>query len=82
MRDHTAHASPGAERGERASIRIRRQLVTEARQSFGSHAARQFWSYLNLPIVPAMTTPDAPEFPFTYTAIRQDPPPDNEKDAA
>lgn len=68
-------ASTG-EDARRESVRVRRQLVSEARQSFGAHAARQLWMFLNLPVTEAMRNPVAPEFPFTYTAIRQDPPKD------
>lgn len=61
------------EDARKESIRTRRQLVSEARQTHGTNAARQLWAYLDLPIVPAMVTPRSPEFPFTYTAIRQEP---------
>ncbi len=73
-------ASPGdmphviaTEDARKESIRTRRQLVSEARQSYGTHSARQLWAYLGLPMVPAMTTPEAPHFPFTYTAIQKEP---------
>ncbi len=72
-------ASPGdlphviaTEDARKESIRTRRQLVSEARQSYGTHSARQLWAYLGLPMVPAMTTPEAPHFPFTYTAIQKE----------
>jgi hypothetical protein len=56
---------------------------SEARQSFGTHAVRELWFSLNLPIVPAMRAPHEPEFPFTYTAIQHEPPdPAPDKDAA
>ncbi len=61
------------EDARKESIRTRRQLVSEARQSYGTHSARQLWAYLGLPMVPAMTTPEAPHFPFTYTAIQKEP---------
>ena len=34
-----------------------RQLVTEARQTFGAQAARELWASLGLPMVPAMRAP-------------------------
>lgn len=38
-------------------VPIRRQLVTEARQTFGPRAAGSLWFALGLPIVPEMHTP-------------------------
>lgn len=35
-------------------MNLRRQMVTEARHSFGVHAAREIWFKLGLPITPAM----------------------------
>lgn len=51
-------------------VPVRRALVTEARQTFGTRAAGSLWLALGLPIVPEMregrrqTTMD-----FTYTAV-------------
>jgi hypothetical protein len=55
------------------SIGIRRSLVTEARQSFGTQAARELWFALELPRVPAMLMPPAEPDLFTYTAERREP---------
>lgn len=60
------------EDARKESVRTRRQLVSEARQSYGTHSARQLWAYLGLPMVPAMTTPEAPHLPFTYTAVKKE----------
>lgn len=52
-------------------VPIRRQLVTEARQTFGPRAAGSLWFALGLPIVPEMQegAPQQGAFGFTYTAI-------------
>lgn len=51
-------------------VHIRRQLVTEARQTFGARAAGSLWFTLGLPIVPEMRAPGPQsEFGFTYTAV-------------
>lgn len=42
----------------------RRKLVTEARQSFGTHTSRQLWFKLGLPLVPAMSLAEGSEEPF------------------
>lgn len=50
-------------------VRIRRQLVTEARQTFGERAAGRLWFALGLPTVPEMhAPPDQGDLGFTYTA--------------
>lgn len=69
------------EDARKENIRTRRQLVSEARQTHGTNAARELWAYLGLPIVPAMMSPGAPELPFTYTAVKHEPEPQRE-DAA
>ncbi|WP_454917273.1 phage antirepressor N-terminal domain-containing protein [Xanthobacter sediminis] len=52
------------------SLTARRQLVAEARQTFGTVPARELWFALNLPVTPSMTVGDPQgEFRFTYTAI-------------
>ncbi|MDV2988164.1 UNVERIFIED_CONTAM: phage antirepressor N-terminal domain-containing protein [Methylobacteriaceae bacterium AG10] len=57
-------------------VRVRRQLVTEARHVFGERAAGRLWFALGLPIVPEMHTPPAQsDFDFTYTAIPTPPRP-------
>ncbi len=54
------------------SVASRRQLVAEARQTFGAVPARELWFALNLPITPSMTVGDPQgSFPFTYTAIER-----------
>lgn len=56
---------------------MRRQLVTVVNQIFGPKAAREQYFKLGLDTVPAMFEPTAaPEFQFTYTAVRIDPPKD------
>lgn len=50
---HFGHASPCREE----PVPIRRQLVTEARQTFGPRAAGSLWFALGLPIVPEMHAP-------------------------
>jgi hypothetical protein len=55
-------------------INVKRQLVTEARQSFGVQSAREMWFKMGLPTVPSMyADPRQGDF-FTYTAIKRDPP--------
>jgi hypothetical protein len=57
---HPAHEEP---------MRVRRQLVTEARQTFGVRAAGSLWFALGLPVVPEMHEPPRQgDFGFTYTA--------------
>lgn len=52
-------------------VNVRRQLVAEARQTFGVQASRQLWLKLGLPTVPAMFSGfEQQEFPFTYTAVQ------------
>ena len=52
------------------SLTCRRQLVAEARQTFGNQSARELWFALDLPIVPSMHAPAGQgAFGFTYTAI-------------
>lgn len=52
------------------SLTCRRQLVAEARQTFGNKSARELWFALDLPIVPSMQAPAGQsDFGFTYTAI-------------
>jgi hypothetical protein len=48
---------PGEPRDEVRDITSNRQLVTEARQTWGAKAAQQMWLKLNLPTVPAMFEP-------------------------
>lgn len=53
-------------------LTVRRQLVTEARQSFCVQSARELWFKLGLPTVPSMfADPRQGDFGFTYTAIKQ-----------
>ncbi len=55
-------------RGE--SLNLRRQLVAEARQTFGNQSARELWFNLDLPTVPAMYAGTAPDlFTYSYTAV-------------
>ena len=42
---------------DKPTLTERRQLVTEARQTFGTEAARQLWFRNGLPITPAMLRP-------------------------
>lgn len=42
-------------------LHIRRSLVTEARQTHGTAAARELWFSLGLPTVPAMVAPGQPD---------------------
>ena len=59
-------------------LHVRRQLVTEARQTFGIQSSRELWFKLGLPTTPSMyADPNQGEFGFTYTAIKRD-----DKDAA
>jgi len=54
-------------------INVRRQVVAEARQTFGNQAAREVWFAAGLIITPAMCADaESPEFPFTYTAIKRE----------
>ncbi|MEH3117077.1 MAG: phage P22, antirepressor protein [Methylorubrum populi] len=65
---------PNAAREE--PVRVRRQLVTEARHVFGERAAGRLWFALGLPIVPEMHAPPPQgDFGFTYTAIPTPPRP-------
>lgn len=67
-------APPPAAREE--PVRVRRQLVTEARHVFGERAAGRLWFALGLPIVPEMQEPPKQgDFGFTYTAIPAQPAP-------
>jgi len=50
----------GAKEGEQEPIQTRRGLVTQARHTFGSPAARELWFKLGLPVVPSMTA-DPPQ---------------------
>lgn len=70
----TGPALPHAAREE--PVRVRRQLVTEARHVFGERAAGRLWFALGLPSVPEMHRPAAQgDFGFTYTAIPTPPRP-------
>ncbi|MCO5092672.1 phage antirepressor N-terminal domain-containing protein [Bosea sp. (in: a-proteobacteria)] len=62
--------SPTAEE----TIKVRKSLVTEARQTFSCQAARELWFKLNLPTTPAMFADENQYEMFTYTAIKRDPP--------
>jgi len=54
-------------------LNVRRQLVSEARQTHGIQAARELWFKLGLPTTPAMfADPRQSEFGFTYTAVERD----------
>lgn len=54
-------------------LNVRRQLVSEARQTHGLQAARELWLKLGLPTTPAMfADPRQSEFGFTYTAVERD----------
>lgn len=64
---HLLVADAGPAREE--PMRVRRQLVTEARQTFGTRAAGALWFALGLPVVPEMrASSDQGSFGFTYTA--------------
>ena len=52
-----------------ASTNERRSLVAEARQTFGTQAARQLWFEQKLPIVPAMMSPGQNDL-YPWTMIR------------
>ena len=54
-------------------LNVRRALVAECRQTFGTLAGRQLWFKLDLPIVPAMLADDRQTSLFSYTAIAQPP---------
>lgn len=54
---------------ETASTNERRSLVAEARQTFGTQAARQLWFEQKLPIVPAMMNPGQNDL-YPWTMIR------------
>jgi hypothetical protein len=65
---------PSAAREE--PVRVRRQLVTEARHVFGERAAGRLWFALGLPTVPEMHEPPRQgDFGFTYTALPTPPRP-------
>lgn len=51
------------------SVRTRRQLVTEARHTFGERAAGSLWRALDLPLVPEMQGRPPQTDLFTYTAV-------------
>jgi hypothetical protein len=52
------------------TVPVKRQLVTEARQTFGATAAGSLWFALGLPIVPEMrATGRQTAMDFTYTAV-------------
>ena len=62
-----------AEPAREEPVPVRRSLVTEARQTFGTRAAGSLWLALGLPVVPEMRERRRqPEFGFTYEAL---PPP-------
>lgn len=51
-------------------VPVRRSLVTEARQTFGTRAAGSLWLALGLPVVPEMREGRRQnEFGFTYEAL-------------
>ncbi len=52
-------------------ILTKRSLVTEARQTHGTQAARELWFKLGLPTTPAMYA-DTRQADFFYTAVRRD----------
>lgn len=52
-------------------LAMRRQLVTEARQTFGLQAGREMWFKLGLPTTPSMYA-DPRQGEFFYTAIKTD----------
>lgn len=68
----------GAEPDDQLSFSERLRLVTEARQSFDTYAAREMWFKQGLPVVPAMMRPEQPNL-FSYTAIKH---PDRDAAAA
>lgn len=69
----TTEALPGGRATEKDPVRVRRQLVSEARQTFGMQAARELWFKLGLDTVPAMFTPVAQHEMFiSYATIRRD----------
>lgn len=55
------------------SLNERRSLVAEARQTFGTQAARELWFNQQLPIVPSMVAhgQNDPDL-FNYGAVRRD----------
>lgn len=63
---------------EALSLSERLRLVTEARQSFDTYAAREMWYQQGLPVVPSMLRPAQNDL-FTFNAIRH---PDQAKRAA
>lgn len=57
-------------------VPVRRSLVTEARQTFGTRAAGSLWLALGLPVVPEMREGRRQSaMDFTYTAIPTQPQP-------
>lgn len=59
-------------------LTVRRQLVTEARQSFDVQSARELWFKLGLPTVPSMFADPRQSELFTYQAIKKPEPSDKE----
>jgi len=59
-----------AEPAREEPVPVRRSLVTEARQTFGTRAAGSLWLALGLPVVPEMREGRRQsEFGFTYEAL-------------
>lgn len=52
-----------------SSVNERRSLVAEARQTFGTQAARELWFEQRLPIVPSMMNPGQNDL-YPWTMIR------------
>jgi hypothetical protein len=52
---HFAGGAPAAIDGAAEPLHIRRSLVTEARQSFGTKSAQELWVSLGLPMLPSMS---------------------------
>lgn len=66
---HNGHALPASPAREEP-VSVRRGLVTEARQTFGTRAAGALWLSLGLPVVPEMREGGRQgAFGFTYTAV-------------
>lgn len=68
--DRIPHVSP-EEITPEEPVAIRRQLVTEGRQTFGLQAARELWFKLGLPTTPSMLAEQGQGELFTYTAVQK-----------
>ena len=69
-RQKPAQLAPILEPAREEPVPVRRALVTEARQTFGTRAAGSLWLALGLPVVPEMREGRRQtEFGFTYEAL-------------